>query len=298
VWRHDRRLVERRFPQVGPTARANSASSRAPFRHGSPWPHRTVPAPVEAMASSERRLRSESAVAAPVTICGPRLAMYGLNVTTASPAISVSRSGKYSEQCPRVWPGVKRTRGDPGTGRVPFPVAFYMPHRRRQERARADQAPYHRQGLGIPDDVTEPAPLMSVLLRMARERRVVLVAEDRHRQSGPRPLREADVVEMRMGEHDRVDRLRRLVELAKRGMQASPRGRNPTVDDRQPVAVFDEIPVRVGILDPVDPRRHIPREHLPELPGPSRCNHRPGATGPASRQLTIGSTRWGTTKVS
>ncbi|HEX2096087.1 MAG TPA: hypothetical protein VHF50_01825 [Solirubrobacterales bacterium] len=58
---------------------------------------------------------------------------------------------------------------------------------------------------------------MRVLARSRSERRVVLVDPDRHAELGPRPLGEADVVEVRMGEQngahlvepppDRADRL-------------------------------------------------------------------------------------------
>jgi hypothetical protein len=61
-----------------------------------------------------------STVAARATICGPGDAVYGLNVTTASPAITASRSGKWNATCPSVCPGVNTIRGEPGTSSVPF----------------------------------------------------------------------------------------------------------------------------------------------------------------------------------
>ena len=40
-------------------------------------------------------------------------------MTRASPAITASRSGKWRAQWPTVWPGVKTTRGEPGTSSTP-----------------------------------------------------------------------------------------------------------------------------------------------------------------------------------
>jgi DNA mismatch endonuclease, patch repair protein len=106
-------------PYAEPLERACATAPSIPPVHVSPWPVRTVFAPVCASASNERRLRSTSAVAARATSRGPRRAVYGSSMTTASPAISASRSGKCSAQWPSVWPGLKTTRGAPGTGSVP-----------------------------------------------------------------------------------------------------------------------------------------------------------------------------------
>src|SRR5699024_5507567 len=80
--------------QDGPSARARSTALRAPPFHGSPCPGSTVRAPVSAIACSEARFIAESAVAAPATIRGPTRAVYGSRVTSASPEITASRSGK------------------------------------------------------------------------------------------------------------------------------------------------------------------------------------------------------------
>ena len=66
-------------------------------------------------------------------------------------------------------------------------------------------------------------------------------------------------------------------------MQAPPRVRDPRVDDGQPVAVFNQIPVCVRVFDPVDPWRDITCKHGSELPAPSRNTHRIGA-GQGSRE--------------
>ena len=81
---------------------------------------RTCLAPLCATVSRLPSARSLSAFAARATICGPCSPVYGFSVTTASPAISALRSGKWSDTCPSVWPGVKSTRGDPGTASDPF----------------------------------------------------------------------------------------------------------------------------------------------------------------------------------
>jgi len=47
------------------------------------------------------------------------LAAVGVERDDGVAAISTSRSGKWSEQCPSVWPGVKTTRGLPGTSSAP-----------------------------------------------------------------------------------------------------------------------------------------------------------------------------------
>jgi hypothetical protein len=54
-----------------PAARACCTAASTPPVHGSPWPVSTVVAPVAASASSVRRLRSTSAVAARATSRGP-----------------------------------------------------------------------------------------------------------------------------------------------------------------------------------------------------------------------------------
>src|SRR5690606_30338250 len=80
--------------------RAWLTAASAPSRHGAPCPGSTVPPPVPAMTSSVRRLRAESAVAAPATIRGPVRAVYGSSVTRASPLMTVSRSARWRTTCP------------------------------------------------------------------------------------------------------------------------------------------------------------------------------------------------------
>ena len=73
-------------------------------------------------APATRAPARESAVAAPETRRGPVRPVYGSSVTSASPAITTPRSGRCSDTCPCVCPGVRTGRGGPGTSSSSSPA--------------------------------------------------------------------------------------------------------------------------------------------------------------------------------
>ena len=101
-------------------------------------------------------MRSVSTVAARATSRGPVRPVYGSSVTIASPANTVSRSGRCRAQWPSVWPGVGTTTERPGTA-VSGAIAGSGPLRRsgRPERAGAQQGAHDRQRLGLRGEVAE-----------------------------------------------------------------------------------------------------------------------------------------------
>jgi hypothetical protein len=87
------------------------------------------------------------------------------------------------------------------------------------------------------------------------------VHPDRHAELLPRALREADVVEVPVREDDRLDVVRPPSEFAKSRPERSPGGGHAGVDHDERPVVLDEVPVRVRVLDPVDPLGDVPCEH-------------------------------------
>jgi hypothetical protein len=77
---------------------------------------------------------------------------------------------------------------------------------------------------------------------------------------GPRLLGEADVVEVRVREHDRVHVRARATDPAERLVEAVPRGRHAGVDHADSAPVLDQVPVRVAVLDAVDARGDVELE--------------------------------------
>ena len=81
-------------------------------------------------------------------------------------------------------------------------------------------------------------------------------------QLAPCALGEADVIEVRMGQDERAHVGGRPTERAESLVQQRPRRlRHSGVDDRQLPVVLDEVPVCVGILDPVDAGCDVSLEH-------------------------------------
>jgi hypothetical protein len=71
------------------------------------------------------------------------------------------------------------------------------------------------------------------------------------------------VVEVRVREDERAQVGHAPAELTERVVQKWPGGlRNAGVDDCDRPVVLDEVPVRVRVLDAVDARRDVSREHL------------------------------------
>src|SRR4051812_2073080 len=68
----------------------------------------------------------------------------------------------------------------------------------------------------------------------------------------PRSLREADVVEVRMGEDQRAQVRARPADLRQRPPERVPGGGQAGIDDRDAVVVLDEVPVDGPVGDPVD----------------------------------------------
>jgi hypothetical protein len=102
---------------------------------------------------------------------------------------------------------------------------------------------------------------------MAGERHVVVVDMDGDAALRPGALGEADMVEVRVGEHDRGDVRQATPERGQRLLQRLPRTRDARVDDGQSSVVLDQIPVRVGVLDAVDARTDVLVQHPAGLPG-------------------------------
>ena len=110
-----------------------------------------------------------------------------------------------------------------------------------------------RSELGVPIRVHErDAELTRHPRAYARERRVVLVHVDGDPQLGPRPLGEADVVEVGVGEDEGADLGGVATDLPQHPLQRVPGARHPGVDDRQPGLGLDQVPVDAGVFDPVD----------------------------------------------
>jgi hypothetical protein len=117
---------------------------------------------------------------------------------------------------------------------------------------------------------------------MARQRHVVLVHVHGDAELRARLLGEADVVEVRVGEHDRLDVLRPAPERVERRVRAVPRARDAGVDHAQAAVLIDDEPVRVGVLDAVDAlgrvqvQRH--RARTSHTPRSGTSDRRAGAT--------------------
>jgi hypothetical protein len=69
------------------------------------------------------------------------------------------------------------------------------------------------------------------------------------------------VVEVRVGQHDRLDVAERAAEPWQRVAQRLPRRRHAGVDHGQTAAVLDDVPVGVGVGDPVDAVNDVGLEH-------------------------------------
>jgi hypothetical protein len=69
------------------------------------------------------------------------------------------------------------------------------------------------------------------------------------------------VIEVRVGEDDRLDVAERAAEPRQRVAQRLPRRGHAGVDHRQPAPVLDDVPVREGVGDPVDALGDIGLEH-------------------------------------
>jgi hypothetical protein len=183
---------------------ACSTANRSCCVHGSPWPTSVVATLSAARASSDASALALSAVAAPATICGPVLPVYGLTVTNASPAMSAPRSGK----CRAVPVGVAGREDDVrAAGDVELLVGTVGLH--------LLGALDPKGALGAHGDedlqkawiacIEQPATLVVEAPRVLRHRHLALVGPDRHAELRPCALGEAHVVEVRVGEHDRVD---------------------------------------------------------------------------------------------
>ena len=185
-------------------------------------------------------------------------------MTIASPAKTVSRSGRCRAQCPSVWPGVGTTTGFPGTGRVlAVAVADDLADRRRPERAVAQERGHDRQRLDLRREVRRAGAFVVVAPGMPGERDVVLVDVDRHAQLAAGALGEPDVVEVGVGEDDGAH----LAEpVADRLEQRGPRAWDAAVDDRDAVVGLEHIPVREIVHDPVDAGSDVAEDHVGALP--------------------------------
>ena len=159
---------------------------------------------------------------------------------------------------PRSWDSLQRVLGEIGRDASEI-RALVLTHAHFDHIGFAERA---RTELGVPVHVHEnDAPLARVGARVPRQLGVALVDADRHPELGPRPLGEADVVEVRVREHHGLHVPGRAPERAERAREGVPRGRHARVDHRQAAAVLDEVPVRVGVLDAVDPGGDLGREH-------------------------------------
>jgi hypothetical protein len=94
-------------------ARAAATIASAPSVHGSPWPTSTMRVPV---AASDRRLSSLSAAAARAMMRAARVRVERDDRVARDHGVAI---GQVHPQLPSVWPGMKTTRGQPGTGRTP-----------------------------------------------------------------------------------------------------------------------------------------------------------------------------------
>jgi hypothetical protein len=90
---------------------------------------------------------------------------------------------------------------------------------------------------------------------------VALVDEHGRAELRPRALGEAYVVEMTVGQHDRLDVSRPAADVAKRRVQGLPGRWVPAVDDRQPLPVLDQVPVHIGVLDAMNPVGCVALQH-------------------------------------
>jgi len=104
--------------------------------------------------------------------------------------------------------------------------------------------------------------------RVLGERHVVLVHVDRHAQARADLLGDPDVVEVRVGEHERLDLLGPPAEPLQRFLEHLPRCGHAGVDEGQPVTVLEHVEVRVAVLEAVDAVHHVGvKGHAQGLPG-------------------------------
>jgi hypothetical protein len=119
---------------------------------------------------------------------------------------------------------------------------------------------------------------------VAGEGDVVLVDVHGDAELAAGALREADVVEVRVREHQGPDLIGAPAEPPERLVQRRPRARNAGVDDREPVVGADDVPVRPVVLDAVDARGGVDLDH-----GSTGCHRReryPLVPRPTRPQMT------------
>jgi hypothetical protein len=85
---------------------------------------------------------------------------------------------------------------------------------------------------------------------------------DRHLPLAAQPLGHADVIEVGVGQDQGGDLAGLPAQLAEHGPQRVPGGGDAGIDDRQAPLPLDQVPVDVGVLDPVDAGRRVALECL------------------------------------
>jgi hypothetical protein len=202
--------------------------------------------------SSDLSTHTLSAVATPETICGPLEAVYGLQGDECVASEQDAAVGQQEAAAP-VRAAGRRDDARPA-GKVEL-VAVAVGHRvvdtLDEERAHRRYGGKRAVELGVSKHVRHPAALVVVARGMAGDGPFALVRVHRHTELAPdaryEPIwskcpcvsRTAAIASCR----------RSLLEQL---LQRVARAAMARVEDGQPVAVLDDVPVRVGVLDSVN----------------------------------------------
>ena len=237
--------------------------------------------PRAASCSSDRRAASPSAVDASPIATGPSRPVYGSWVTSASPAISASRSGRWKDVCPRVWPGVGTARGEPGS-----PARSSRPSGSRGRAAPDRALDDHGRQAGEPRPrrpVGERRALAPVVAGRCQQRSIARV--EMHGYAALlQPRAEAEMVDVPVRQQQRRGR-RPGAARSRRGFhQRAPRTREARRRRRHAVIVLDQVPVDEDVVHPVDPGRDLTLEHRD--PAPTRRS--PSCRRPPRRRPSAG----------
>jgi hypothetical protein len=142
---------------------------------------------------------------------------------------------------------------------------------------------------GMTQHVGQSAALVVVAQWMTNHRQLARVGVYRHRELAAGALGEADVVEVTVCQHDGRDRILLAADCSEQLLQRRPGAGMARVDDGQSVAVLDDVPVRVRVLDAMNSLGDRQVEHHRDLPrcSPGKRNAVPSGAAAATGAQTF-----------